>query len=184
MANSGAVADALFADGFLGALRASSAVCGYADSQWRPVARLSPPYGSIIGDVAVTFRRPADQRDVLLIVEREGSAPGNERNILKWVEARRCGAPIVLTQLANHTAVSVQEIQLVLAFGRPAGWPPSDFAKAVAFCRLLTDMANAQRSASAIPMHVTVLNPTLVAVDWQRHGREVAQLVLEQIIVP
>lgn len=83
MALSGNATDSAFAEGFLAAIAQDKSlrfvVPDNPTEHWRPTADLNSPLGRIVGDISLLIRKPSESTNTLLVVEREGSAPGNER---------------------------------------------------------------------------------------------------------
>lgn len=176
MAESGHAIDALFASSFLATMSESLPICSGRDGHWRPKAKLPPPFGSIASDFGCSFRGP--KGEILLIVEREGSAPGNERNILKWHAAVSRGAELYLESGSQRIRCRPDAVLLVLAFGRPPKWDRSDFEKTVAFCELLAEIINRQDLSGRTPLRVLVRKYPPEASDWKECACWMAQQVL------
>lgn len=174
MASSGHQSDAQFASGFLNGLAERIDTFAGGDGHWRPRANLEVPYGRVDGDVAFGCRLSNFDGDTLVIVEREGSGPGNERNILKWYQATESRADIYLVNGGNTIQRNWSSVILMLAFARPAGWSASDFGKTVGFCRLLGDLINRNSNLTVI-----VEAWEGAAEDWQLvgeyHGRKLVE---------
>ena len=177
MAVSGHQLDAQFAEGFLTTLSSRLAVRQGATGHWRPEARLDVPLGRVTGDLGFTF--DGSDGETLLIVEREGSAPGNERNILKWVAALDSGAVIRLKSGPSLIECSPSAVILLLAFGRSAKWDRTDFEKTIAFCDMLAEFVNKRDCNNSVPLRVLVnASPALVS-DWQECGSWMAERFAE-----
>ena len=86
---SGRQRDSQFARGFLSSLKAAGTqIVSTGDQMFRPVVTLEPPMGRAEGDVAIVISDDS-LGATLVVIEREGSGPGNERNLLKWYAALR-----------------------------------------------------------------------------------------------
>lgn len=193
MAKSGSKRDSQFATGFLSELTANQNVQVATMMHCRAKASLGKPLGAIDGDVAVIYQTSG--RWKLLIVEREGSAPGNERNILKWYHALNAGIDIS-TNTSNDQADSkqnrpnrteidlleepqFQSVDLLLAFTRTEGWSESDFNKTAAFCGILAELVNSQCRQDGLELSVRVEKfPSVVGdSEWEGCGRYFARFV-------
>lgn len=170
---SGHQADAAFADAFIKEFRKLATVVAGVDGHWRPTASLAKPLGKVDGDVACVCRLPDAEGDVLVVVEREGSAPGNERNILKWYRAIVDGPGILLKRGAETEAPRYTRVFLLLAFGRSEKWGDSDFKKTAAFCRFLGETLSCR--VHELPFHVEVVESDTIVEDWPRFGAGVAK---------
>lgn len=181
MITSGRAADAAFAEGFLAACAAHPALHETSHTHVRPLAHLGPPYGRAEGDVGLLLPS-AGGTQRLLIVEREGSGPGNERSILKWYAALQYGVPIVLYAAGQTAAVGNVDIVLLLAFGRTPSFSANDYHKTVAYCRVITDLLT--YAAPHLPVRLDVrveAAPDLIS-DWHAYGHEVGARVLPELL--
>ena len=176
MAASGNARDAEFAEGLLTVLSGHSQLLKGTSEHSRPKADLGQPFGRVAGDVCCLYRKPNSDETRMLIVEREGSAPGNERNILKWYRALSNGKSIWVDNQNGPIQCDVSNVVLLLAFGRPTGWDTSDFEKTVAFCELLGSTLNEN---TAIPMTIHVNKFPGVVEDWKECGRHFGTIAAE-----
>ena len=167
---SGRQLDAQFAEGFLASAQGGRAE-GHASQHWRPVADLGPLLGKTEGDAAL-FVDDDSARNTLVVVEREGSAPGNERNALKWYQAVLGGHEIRLRSRGKETGRPYDRVIVWMAFGRSSKWPENDFSKTVEFCRLQAPVLNngGERLAPSFKVVVRALSMDPV-VDWRECGR-------------
>lgn len=185
MAASGRQRDAVFAAGVLGALREAPGLEFWPSLEhWRPIVRMGDALGTAEGDLGLLVRHTGDQGWTLLIVEREGSAPGNERSILKWREALRRGDPIWLRcgQRGEEVAKArPRRALLLLVFGSSERWRGTPYAGTVAFCRALAEMVNEAGPVGGVTLRVRVEDAGSDVEDWRacggRFGREVASLL-------
>ena len=170
--------DADFALGLLSVLNSGQCVTEEETNHFRPISNLEIPFGRICGDVGRILQ--SNGKNKLLIVEREGSAPGNERNILKWHHAIFTKSPIFLSDgMTSLPCDSDLPILLVLAFGRTAKWAMSDFEKTFAFCKLLADVVNREHSQDRFRVLVSKRDPEIT--DWRVHGEETGFRILEEV---
>jgi hypothetical protein len=172
MARSGSAADSAFAEGFLAAIAQDKSLCFIVRPEhWRPISNLKLPLGQVEGDIGLLIRKPSESTNTLLVVEREGSAPGNERNILKWFEAVRGSYNIALLRPNQKVTCDFNRIILLLAFCRPSKWPLSDFQKTASFCEIFGTLVNQYPFGRTISFTTVCLKyPTEVA-DWRECGR-------------
>ena len=112
----------------------------------------------------------------LLIVEREGSAPGNERNILKWFQAVRGGHRIKLDSGTGPVAVNPDRIVLLLCFARPdpRKWSESDFMKTARFCTMLAELVERDLREHTPQFKVHIETRSYAVTDWVACGRDFA----------
>ena len=151
MAN-GRQRDSQFADGFVNHLKASGSKIGNTgDQMYRPVVVLEPPMGRAEGDVAVVISDEKSPEITLVIVEREGSAPGNERNLLKWHAALRQHKVISFRSKGIDLEIKWSKMLVLLAFGRSESWDPTDYQKTVAFCSGLASLLNESAITENLP---------------------------------
>ncbi len=170
--------DANFASGLLSVLNSGQCLAVGATNHFRPIANLEFPFGRICGDVGCIFQTNGNNK--LLIVEREGSAPGNERNILKWHHAISSKSPILLSDgITSLPCDSGLPILLVLAFGRTAKWAISDYQKTFAFCKLLADVVNREHSQDIL--RVLVLKSDHETTDWRVHGEQAGRAIIDSL---
>jgi hypothetical protein len=182
MARSGSVTDSAFADGFLTAVRRRSQLSLHHPlDHWRPIADLPLPFGRVIGDLGLLFDSQTHPAKTVLIVEREGSGPGNERNILKWFQAIRGSHLISLDAHGQKISCEQAVVMLLLAFCRPSGWPKKDFDKTFAFCEVLAHLANESAATTHLPMTTLVQRYPAEVDDWKQCGRYFAEQVLQQV---
>lgn len=184
MGISGHLLDAQFAEGFLAGFAVSEEgikIATGTDGHWRPKANLGEPFGKVSGDVGCTCLLRGADGETLLIVEREGSAPGNERNILKWFRVVETGTDIWLDNGAQRTGCDPESILVILAFGRPANWSQSDFDKTVGFCELLAETVNRVQSGRDTRLTVNVEKVDATVEDWRQAGREIGDRVLSRL---
>ncbi len=180
MARSGSATDARFADGFLAAIQEADHLnLDVTLQHWRPVADLPLPFGRIIGDLGLLFHSPAHSSKTLLIVEREGSGPGNERNILKWFQAVNAAHPVRLDAHGEQISCEQAAVILLLAFCRPPDWGVSDFDKSFAFCEVLARITNECSVVANTPMTIVVRRYPSEVGDWEHCGRHFADQVLQ-----
>jgi hypothetical protein len=176
MAASGRILDGKFAVGFLSALvkQDGAHFRNISTEHWRPVAMLDRPFGKVEGDLGVVIgpTTSGDKSNILLVVEREGSAPGNERSLLKWFEAARQVAQIILTRNSIKQVVTPSKIVLVAAFCATPEWYGSDFDKTVAFCKSLADIINDTKIQMGYPLTVEVQQMPSKVMDWNAAGYE------------
>jgi len=167
MVMQGRQADKGFSAGVIAGLRTAGCTFGIgSDDHWRPSVLLPQPFGRVEGDFGVQVIRRTTPKPMLLLIEREASAPGNERNILKWLPAWRKHMPVELRRGADTVTVPFDDAVLALVFGRPtAKWSKSDFDKTVAFCGLLADSVQRWEGLNVV---VHVLPEPLQ--DWERAG--------------
>lgn len=126
-------------------------------------------------------RRSGETAWTLLIVEREGSAPGNERSILKWHEALRREASVELryrSQMRHAVEVGAQQAMLLLAFGQSTSWSGTSYVDTVAFCEVLADMVNMAPQLSGIALRVHVADFGAAVTDWQLCGKHFGRDIL------
>ena len=187
MAASGTVRDASFATGFLRVIARTPDICVNLLGHCRAKAQSNAPLGAVDGDVAVVFRNRHSPGNTLLIVEREGSAPGNERNILKWFEAIRAGNAISICQFGKAIGpFEYAGLELLLAFARPQaaqnkdGWGQSDFEKTVGFCKILAELVNHECERTSLLFKVRVEKCSEAIADdcWEKCGEHFGQLVM------
>lgn len=181
MAVSGALRDKQFAAGLLSELSQKLTLVVGASGHWRPQADLGRPWGKITGDFGCCFTSPSQAGQTLLIVERESSGPGNERNILKWYEAVRAGVPITLAAGGEKIALKPDRIILCLAFMRPASWDPSDFAKTAAFCEVLAGLVNTAPATTGPPLVVIVERYASQLDCCEACGRDMAHDIFRRL---
>lgn len=108
----------------------------------------------------------------------KGSAPGNERNVLKWHAAVSRGAELYLESDSQRVRCTPDAVLLVLAFGRPPKCDRSDFEKTVAFCEQLAEIINRQDLSGRTPLRVLVRKYPPEASDWKECACWTAQQVL------
>lgn len=169
--------DASFADGLITTLAGLvTPRHGTQTGHWRPMADLGPPYGVVIGDAGFIYSAPQHPGESLLIAEREGSAPGNERNILKWYQTIRGKHRIRLDSGTGPIEIHPNRIVLVLCFARPdpKTWSESDFQKTVGFCAVLADLVgkDLQDHAPRFEAHTDMRSYSVT--DWVDCGRDFA----------
>src|SRR4051794_27725284 len=102
MRSSGSASDALFAEAVLQSLSAHTDAFESYRLHRRAVADCGPPFGRVDGDFALFRFGQGDAGGTLLIVEPEGSGPGNERNILKWHRVVKEGREISLKDASGN----------------------------------------------------------------------------------
>jgi hypothetical protein len=181
MAISGHVLDGQFAAGMLAVLSNELQIVFGSSGHWRPKADLGRPWGKVTGDFCCCFSRPGSSGYSLLIIEREGSAPGNERNILKWFQAIRLRAAISMDDGRQRIELTPDRIVLGLAFVRPGGWDLSDFDKTVAFCELLAEIVNTQCSDNQPSFSVVVERYGQLLDCCETCGRDMAHIILSRL---
>jgi hypothetical protein len=171
------LSDTEFANGVIAALSGVvTPLQGTEVGHWRPKAKLGHPLGKITGDGALLFSTPRHQAESLLIIEREGSAPGNERSILKWHRAVRTGTPITLERKGSVIKATPARILLLLCFARviPEGWSESDFLKTAEFCKELAELIVRDPLVHSPPLEVRVEVRSYAVQDWTACGQDVA----------
>ena len=169
----GRAADSEFAAGILESLGPSlSGSENRIDSQVpRPVAQVPLPFGRVEGDAAFILKDSADQR-TLLIVEREASAPGNERNLLKWFECYKSGAEVSLRHGSVNVPPSASKTIVLLCFGIGSReWTRSDYLKTVAFSERLASLLNEQLKQSQVSFAIQSDQSGRQISDWRYFGR-------------
>jgi hypothetical protein len=188
MAASGSKRDTKFAKGFLRKFNSSHEPdSDYAHCRSR--SRCGSDFGTVDGDVSLLFLDDRG-RNRLLVVEREGSGPGNERNILKWYQAVIGSSEILLhdgKRTLPHS--SYDYFDLCLYFTRPQNesgkesWGLSDFRKTVAYCRLLADLVNQQseRDLLMFKVHVEIYKAIVPESDWEIAGAACAEVLLNKL---
>lgn len=182
MAQSGTHEDKRFAEGFLEELRHCTGLSLPDDlSHWRPFADLGSPRGSVFGDLGVVLGIGSDQARALLIVEREGSGPGNERSILKWWQALRSSAEIRLKRDTETMSLpgDVNDIFVALVFGRSAGWQSSDFDKTIAFCSDLAQLATVDLWNRRCRGAFNVTSSPGAVEDWNGFGKQLCSPIVK-----
>lgn len=179
---SGSLIDTEFATGFLAAFTQTDVLLSsYAQEHWRPISSLGMPLGKVIGDIGFTFRKRDALSDTLLIVEREGSGPGNERNILKWFETIRKYHQIFLIKGNQQYLCQTDHIILYLAFCHSGGWSNSDFQKTVAFCDILATLVNQETQKDGVSFEVLIDHYQTKVSDWKQCGAHFAKTILQKI---
>jgi hypothetical protein len=171
----GRLSDSEFASGFTSELATKLRILqGTEVGHWRPTANLGPPFGSIEADAGVTFSKEHGSATTMLIVEREASSPGNERNILKWYQAVRHGHMIDLKSGNRCITPTIDDIILLLCFARadPSKWADSDFRKTVQFCSALAGLVSNDLRNHTPSCTVRVDAISHPIVNWQVCGSE------------
>ena len=173
-------ADAEFAGGFLSAVGSAVAVKPSLE-HWRPTADLESPFGRVQGDLGF-FVGDGASGVTLVIVEREGSAPGNERNALKWYTALRGAREVYLRRDGKNATGSYDTVLLWMAFGRSRSWGRSDFEKTVGFCGLLARILSHPAGDLGPDLRIIVQAVSSDEVDdWREVGREQGNALLREL---
>jgi hypothetical protein len=169
--------DASFAEGLITTLAGFvTPLRGTESGHWRPMADLGAPYGGVIGDASLFYSSAQYPGESLLIAEREGSAPGNERNILKWYQAIRGQHRIRLDSGTGPIEVHPARVVLVLCFARPdpSKWSESDFQKTAGFCSILAELVGRDLRVHTPRFEVHTDLRSYAASDWVACGRDFA----------
>ena len=181
---SGRQRDSQFADGFLSHLKASGSKIGdTGDQMYRPVVSLDSPMGRAEGDVAVVIADDETSEATLVIVEREGSGPGNERNLLKWYAALRQNREIPLRNNGIDLEIKWTRVLVILAFGRSELWDLTDYEKTVAFCNQLAGLLNEAVISENLPGKFKIQNSQNPIEDWVSEGRRHAGQLLSSLTI-
>ena len=182
MAASGNKRDAEFANGFLDVLNGHVSLLNGTSAHCRPKAMLGTPFGAVTGDLACVYESPDRNGNTLLIVEREGSAPGNERNILKWFHPLKRGGKIDVFRGQSIVQCKFDRVSLLLAFARNKKWGVSDFKKTSAFCDLLAEIVNDYgREDTCLPFsaRVATFDGAVDEDQWDECGRYFGDLAIK-----
>lgn len=175
------VADQEFGIAFASILASSGIrILAGEDGRFRPIARLSRPLGRSEGDVGfvVEYGNKPTVRTIL-IVEREGSSPGNERNILKWFAAMKSNVTIYLRSNGVDTNPEYDRIHVLLCFGRTEKWGKSDFERTADYCSVLARLVN--NSTVEDQFVVTIQAVSSIALSWEDLGTAHAKDFLPKI---
>ena len=181
MGVSGHALDSQFATGVLDVLSEHLEIVHSSSGHWRPKADLGKPYGKITGDLCCCFTQPGQEGYSLLIIEREGSGPGNERNILKWYRAVQQRVVVSIDDGRQRIEVRPARVLLAMAFMRPPGWDQSDFEKTAAFSELLGDLLNMHAAFSEPTFSVVVERYAQQLECCESCGRDMAISILKRL---
>lgn len=174
--------DSQFARGFLSCLNTSGTqIVRTGDQMYRSVVTLEPPMGRIEGDVAVVISDDESPGATLVIIEREGSGPGNERNLLKWYAALRQHNNISLRRNGNDLEIQWSRMLVLLAFGRSESWDRTDYDKTVAFCSELARLLNEIAVTEHLPGEFKIQSSQNPVNDWESEGRRHAEQLLTSL---
>ena len=148
--------------------------------RFRPVARLSKPLGRSEGDVGFVVESGNNPIvRTMLIVEREGSAPGNERNILKWLATAKSKETIYLRSNGFDINPKYERVHVLLCFGRSEKWNTSDFQRTAEYCSVLAKLVN--KSTVRDQLMVTIQTELSVAPTWKDLGTAHAKRFVSKI---
>jgi hypothetical protein len=179
---SGRQRDSQFAHGFLSSLNTSDTqIVRTSDQMYRSVVTLEPPMGRIEGDVAVVISDPESPGATMVIIEREGSGPGNERNLLKWYAALRQHKSISLRRNGNDIEIEWSRMLVILAFGRSESWDRTDYDKTVAYCSELARLLNEVAITENLPGEFQIQSSQNPVNDWESEGRRHAEQLLTSL---
>ena len=182
---SGNIRDAGFARGLIRALSETVAIDPATAGHCRAKAMCGHPLGAVDGDVAIVVQSPMTGGNTLLIVEREGSGPGNERNILKWFHVVRSQSPITIrATYGTIDTPAYDRVELLLAFTRTFRWEQSDFEKTAGFCSLLAELVNRECEQVGLKFTVRVACcPGVIDSDgWERCGEHFGQIIAKRLV--
>ena len=136
---SGRERDREFARGYLSTLTDyQSSIAETVQSHFRPLSHTKPPYGTTEGDIGFVINK--NEQSILVIIERESSFPGNERNLLKWYNTIDSGQPLLLKREETILTVSTSFIIVSQCFCTPKGSMEEEFLKTHAYCKVLADL--------------------------------------------
>ena len=180
---SGRKRDSQFAKGFLSVLEVSGLKAVTSGHQiFRPVVTLESPMGRIEGDAAFVICDDGTLKRTLVVVEREGSGPGNERNLLKWYAASRQGKEIFLRGNGVEFKIEWSRLLVLLAFGRSVAWDRSDYTKTVAFCREFADLLNQVVATENPSIQFRIQSSQGPVDDWVSEGGEHAAQLISSLV--
>jgi hypothetical protein len=171
---SGPKNDASWGDGILTTLNAVFQLeCGTA-SHHRAFVDAGKPLYKQKSDLAVLHR------SCLVIVEREGSGPGNIHDVVRWFLAVSNNLRIRL--MPNQSGerprnCEYNSVKVVLAFGRGSKWDAADFTKTIAYCQALADTLTTCRTPMPLSFHM--LEYPSCVTDWHEAGLHFGERIAE-----
>jgi len=162
--------DKEFAQGFMAGIREALDI---EEANGCPILKDIPGIGRVEGDLGCVYKDANGSR-VLLIVEREGSGPGNEWNLIKWaMAAEQCLFPKVVLRTVQEPlkVVHPDRVVLVLVFGRSESWK-SGFDRTIESCKWLSKVLNGHLVNLPIRIHTYIDSDNAWPVpNWEEFGR-------------
>lgn len=170
-------ADALFATGFKSGLLAEGLTVGFGGdgNRCRPSAALPGPLGRAQGDAAYEVSpASSSSKSVLVIAERECSAPGNERSLIKWQLAAVNNCQVETLINGHVTQRPLEKAVVVLAFACtniPAHFGSiTEYRRTKEFCDQLARQSRQHRGLTAVAIWL----PDEMT-DWTTAGQQLAE---------
>ena len=177
---SGAICDFEFANGLVTALAGFvTPLRGTQTGHWRPEADLGSPFGVAKGDGSLVYSTSQAPGVSLLVVEREGSAPGNERHILKWYQAVKERKLVRLISNTGVIDIVPDRIVLLQCFARTnvngdKAWSESDFLKTAGFYSMLGSLVERDLQGHTPHLEIHIDSRSYPVDDWLACGRDFA----------